>query len=489
MGMMLLVVCMLLLLWLFQVVFLEKFYMTMQINKLESRGEQIVSNLQNQEGDLNYFQVSHILDELEAFVYTYNISLQIVDANRQTIYQMDDNNDQHFSGMLRRQNTQILNNTLNGEKTRGLFKHPRFDTDYLILGVPIMSMDKNHVAGALLIMTTMAPVSDTAGIIKHQLIYITLILLLIAFGIAYVISFHLSRPIMKINKAAQEIAQGKWDIHMEKMGDDEIGQLADTIKDMASSLKQTDRLRKELIGNISHELRTPLSLIRGYAETIRDISGEEQEKREGHLAIIIDESERLGRLIDDILNLSQLEVDGVKLVQEPINIQVLVDSINKRFLDLSQKKGINLEVDIEDDLVGFGDHNRIEQVMINLVGNAFNHTPPDGNVFIKAQQIKDYINIEVNNEGVKIKDEDIEHIWERYYKVNRVAGESTIGSGLGLAIVKNILRAHEVEFGVNSHDNGTTVFWFRLHRGDLMLKNEANQTDSYYETDNRYNKS
>lgn len=470
MGMMLLVVSMLILLWLFQVVFLENFYMTMQINKLESRGEEIVLNLQDQEGNLNDILDMNMLEELEAFIYTYNTSLQIVDATGETIYQMDNNNDQPFTGMLRRQNTQILDHTLKGNKARSLFKHPRFDTDYLIMGLPIMSMDGNHVEGALLIMTTMAPVSDTAGIIKHQLIYITAILFLIAFGIAYMISYHLSQPIKKINKAAQEIAQGKWDIQMDKMGEDEIGQLAETIKDMAASLKQTDKLRKELIGNISHELRTPLSLIRGYAETIRDISGEEQEKREGHLEIIIDESERLGRLIDDILNLSQLEVDGVKMIPEPIDMKELLESIKNRFMDLAQKKAINLEVMLEDEPVGFGDYKRIEQVMMNLVGNAFNHTPPDGYVFIKAQQLKDHINIEVINEGVKIRDEDIEHIWERYYKVNKIAGESSIGSGLGLAIVKNILLAHEVDFGVNSHDNGTTVFWFRLPRGNHGIK-------------------
>lgn len=468
-GMMLLVVCMLLLLWLFQVVFLEKFYMTMQINKLESRSEQIVSNLMTQEGDLNKAQIMNILEELEKFVYTYNTSLQIVDATGETIYHLDDSNEQNISGMMRRQNTQILNDTLAGEKARSLFKHPRFDTDYLILGLPIMSTDKEYVEGALLITTTMAPVSDTAGIIKHQLVYITAILLLIAFGIAYIISYHLSRPIMKINRAAQEIARGKWDIHMDKMGEDEIGQLADTIKNMAASLKQTDRLRKELIGNISHELRTPLSLIRGYAETIRDISGAEQEKREGHLEIIIDESERLGRLIDDILNLSQLEVDGVKLIQKPIKIKILLESIGNRFMDLAQKKAIKLELELEEDLIGFGDYNRIEQVMMNLVGNAFNHTHNDGRIFIRANQVKNCINIEVINEGVKIRDEDIEHIWERYYKVNRVTGENPIGSGLGLAIVKNILLAHDVDFGANSHDDGKTVFWFRLKLGVMDI--------------------
>ncbi|MDF1616081.1 sensor histidine kinase [Petrocella sp. FN5] len=469
-GMMVLVVCMLLLLWLFQVVFLEKFYMSMQINKLESRSEQIVSNLMKQEGDLSKVQVMNMRDELEAFVYTYNTSVQIIDATGEIVFQMDYNNEQPFSGMNRRQNTQILNNTLNGKKDRSLFKHPRFDIDYLTLGVPIMSMDTSQVQGALLIMTTMAPVSDTAGIIKHQLIYITAILLLVAFGIAYMISYHLSQPIMKINRAAQEIAQGNWDIHMNKMGEDEIGQLAETIKNMAVSLKKTDKLRKELIGNISHELRTPLSLIRGYAETIRDISGKEQEKREGHLEIIIDESERLGRLIDDILNLSQLEVDGIKLKQEPIDIKVLFDSIKNRFMDLAQKKAINLEVILGDAQVGFGDYKRIEQVMINLVGNAFNHTPSNGHIFIKTNQIKNYINIEVINEGVEIREEDLEHIWDRYYKVNRVTDENSIGSGLGLAIVKNILHAHKVDFGVESHKGGTTVFWFQLNRGDSSIK-------------------
>ena len=467
-GMVLLVVFMLVVLWLFQIVFLEKFYMTKQIDKLEKKSEEIVQELST----LNQLSVikddKQIVDTLESFVYTYHLNIEVVNTSGQILYQMTSNSAQQSPHMFKKSMEQVMNQVVKGEDVQTTFKHPRFGNTILILGLPIMRStgvnENTKQMGALVVNAPIAPVSDTADILKQQLLYITAILLVAALIIAFIISRHFSKPILKINQAAKEIARGKWEIDVQTTAKDEIGQLALTIKEMAGDLKRTDLLRKELIGNISHELRTPLSLIRGYAETIRDVSGVQPEKREKHIEVIIHESERLARLIDDILQLSQLEAGVIKLEQKCMNLREVLEGTSSRFSNLAQSNDIELIVSSDEFVYSLGDRARIEQVLINLVGNAFNHTPSGGKIEIKATELGDGVKIEVEDNGEGIPEEALTSIWERYYKVKNQNREKRMGSGLGLTIVKNILTAHGLEFGVESAIGKGTTFWFILKK-------------------------
>lgn len=467
-GMMLLVVFMLIVLWLFQIVFLEKFYMNKQIDKLEKKSEEMVQEL----SALDEFSViaddEEMSKALESFVYTYHLNIELVNESGQVLYQMTSTSDHQSTNMYKNSTVQVINQVLDGERVQTTFEHPRFGNTIVIIGLPIMKTtgvnEDAEQIGAFVVNAPMAPVSDTADILKQQLLYITVILLVAAFGIAFMISRHLSKPILKMNQAAKEIAKGKWDVDVQTTGRDEIGQLGLTIKEMAADLKRTDQLRKELVGNISHELRTPLSLIRGYAETIKDVSGVQPEKREKHIDIIIHESERLARLIDDILNLSQLEAGVSKLEQKCMNLREVLEGTSNRFSNLAQNNDIELTVSSEEFVYSFGDRTRIEQVLINLVGNAFNHTLSGGKIDIKATELDDEVKIEVKDNGVGIPEEALSSIWERYYKVKNQNREKRIGSGLGLAIVKNILTAHGAKFGVESTVGKGTTFWFILRK-------------------------
>lgn len=469
-GMMILVVFMLIVLWLFQIVFLEKFYMTEQVDTLEKKSENIVQQLSRLDSLVNIKDDKQMIEMLEANVYTYHLNMKIVNESGKLLYQMTSSPNQQSPHMFNKSSEQVINRVLKGEHVQTTFEHPRFGNTIVIIGIPItktigVHKDKKQI-GALIVNASMPPVSDTVYILKQQLLYISVILLIAAFGIAFMISKHLSKPILKINQAAKEIAKGKWDIDVETNGKDEIGQLAVTIKDMAKDLKRTDLLRKELIGNISHELRTPLSLIRGYAETIRDVSGENPEKREKHIEVIIHESERLGSLIDDILNLSQLEAGVVKLNQKCLNLRELLKTTSHKFNNLAQSNHITLVVSSEADIYSFGDQARIEQVLINLVGNAFNHTPSGGKIELKATEINKQIKVEVKDNGEGIPKAALASVWDRYYKVNNPNREKRIGSGIGLAIVKSILTAHQSEFGVESTQGKETTFWFFLKKCD-----------------------
>ncbi len=469
-GMMLLVVFMLIVLWLFQIVFLEKFYMTMQVDTLEKKSEEIVQELST------FHDLSFIKDEryrpkaLESFIYTYHLNVEIINESGQVLYQMTSNPEQQSHNSFKRSFDQVTEQVIKGERVQTTFEHPRFGNTILFIGLPIMKIgganEDPEQVGALIVNAPMAPVSDTANILKKQLLYITLILLAAAFVIAFMISRHLSNPILKINQAAKKIAKGNWNIDVETKSKDEIGQLAITIKEMAGDLKKSDQLQKEFIGNISHELRTPLSLIRGYAETIRDVSGSQPEKREKHLEVIIRESERLARLIEDILNLSQLESGVIKLMLTRINIWEVLEDTRTRFSNLAQNNEIDLVVSSAEAIQALGDYAKIEQVLINLVGNALNHSHSGGRIELKATDMGDRVKIEVKDNGEGIPKEALSSIWDRYYKVKNQNREKRIGSGLGLAIVKNILIAHKSEFGVESTLGEGSTFWFILKKGD-----------------------
>lgn len=461
-GMMLLVFFMLLLLWLFQIVFLDQFYLDRQISGLSEKSGDWVKELQLLTDLSSITTNSAIQDKLAAFAYTYQLNIEILDENGLMIYQPTSNSEQQSPNMFKKSIQELAGLALKGRSVQTTLEHPRFGNTFLVIGIPIYK--NTSVVGVFIVNAPLAPVSDTADILKQQLIVITAILLLAASILSYMISRHFSKPILKISMVAREMAKGKFDVRIRKVSNDEIGQLATNINEMGLELGKTDKLRKELVGNISHELRTPLSLIRGYAETIRDVSGNQAEKREKHLGIIIEESERLGRLIEDILGLSQLEVGTVKLELKCFNMKELVSNVNKGFEDLAGKREISLVMKGDLDTLVFCDERRIEQVLYNLIGNAFQHTEDGGHIEVVTQLQNASIKVEIKDTGVGIPREELDSIWERYYKATTPKNEKISGTGLGLTIVKSILVAHQVQYGVESTVGVGTTFWFMLNR-------------------------
>jgi signal transduction histidine kinase len=233
---------------------------------------------------------------------------------------------------------------------------------------------------------------------------------------------------------------------------------------MGKELSKIDQLRKDLIANVSHELRTPLSLIKGYAETIRDISGDNPEKREKQIGIIIEESDRLSSIVEDILNLSQMQAGYVTVNIGKFKLNKTLDQVVKRYEILSERTGVRiLQKNIRETFIE-GDETKIEQVLYNLINNAFNHSSEGGIISVTAMEIKDKIRIEIADTGEGIPADDIAYIWDRFYKADKSGKRKKAGTGLGLAIVKNILNAHQALYGVESQVGKGTTFWFELKK-------------------------
>ena len=243
---------------------------------------------------------------------------------------------------------------------------------------------------------------------------------------------------------------------------EEINELSKTLNYACSELIKTEDLRRELMANVSHDLKTPLTMIKAYAELIRDVTYKDKEKMDKNLNTIIEETDRLNILVNDILELSKIQSNVSPLNIEEFDLNELIKSIINRYDIYIEKENYNIEYKEQNNLIIKADKKRIEQVIYNLINNAINYTGDDKKVFIKVKQDKSKIRVEIKDTGKGIEKKDIEYIWDKYYKVDKTHSRVQIGSGIGLSIVKNILINHKFEYGVESKINKGTTFYFEI---------------------------
>ena len=455
-GMMALVLVVLVLLWLFQIIFLKSFYNQMKIADIKGQAISITELLD--ENRLVDFQ-----DKMDALAYENNMSIEMLNTSGNSTYVSDTSGANGQMPMMKNNaRVQVYNDALAGQETSVSLTHPRFGNKFMLIGLPVYT--GGEISGVLILNLPLAPVEDTASILQRQLFYISLILLAAALLISFLLARSFTRPIVEIKKAAEKMAAGDFSARIRVNEGNEIGQLAETINYLGQQLSKIDQLRKDLIANVSHELRTPLSLIRGYAETLRDVTGNAPDKREKQLGIIIEETDRLSRVVDDILNLSQLQSGHFNLNRSNFSLYDLVSKVAAKYDLLSQQTGVSIIVQHSGDDRLEADEARIEQVLYNLINNAFNHTPTGGTITIRDIELNEKVRIEVSDTGSGIPDEEIAHIWDRYYQAETKAA-AKVGTGLGLAIVKAVLEAHGAAFGVDSQEDVATTFWFELNKG------------------------
>ncbi|MED5049656.1 ATP-binding protein [Bacillus siamensis] len=233
------------------------------------------------------------------------------------------------------------------------------------------------------------------------------------------------------------------------------------LRDMTEE-RRLDKLREDFIANVSHELRTPISMLQGYSEAIvDDIASTEEEKKE-IAQIIYDESLRMGRLVNDLLDLARMESGHTGLRYETVNLHEFLEKISRKFSGVAKEKEVSLTEDIavsQPECVF--DEDKMEQVFTNLIDNALRHTESGGNVHIAVQTVKDGLKIDIKDSGSGIPEEDLPFIFERFYKADKARTRGRAGTGLGLAIVKNIVEAHGGSIAVHSSiDKGTTFTFY-----------------------------
>ena len=335
-----------------------------------------------------------------------------------------------------------------------------FGDDHLNVMRPIVSgmSTKGYVSVHM-------PVSQFHAMLDSYVSIMLLIVLIVYFtGFAMIILLINSviQPLRKIRAGAVEMAAGHLDHRIEVSSEDEIGDVAASMNRMAENLQQTGETQKKFISNISHDFRSPLTSIKGFTEAIIDgtIPPENQEK---YLRIIASEVERLENLSSDTLTLSKLDSRDQPLNLSDLDINSTIRNTAAVFEGICRKEKISFNlILLGDALYVRADLARIQQVLYNLIDNAVKFSPPESTITIETSIRHGKAEVRIRDEGIGIKKEDLDKIWDRFFKADTSRGKDKMGTGLGLAIVREIIRLHDQTIEVTSREGRGTEFWFTL---------------------------
>ena len=312
----------------------------------------------------------------------------------------------------------------------------------------------------VIVSTSLAQITTAAEVLRSILGPVALILLVLDLLLAMLFSRWFTRPIRKLSNGAQEIAAGNYDVAIKVEHHDEIGRLAEDFNHMAAEVKRSAQLEKDILANVSHDLRTPLTLIKGYAETVRDLTGSDDAKRTEQCNIIVDETDRLSALVNSVMELSKVQSGAEKPNLVDFDMSELCFEVAGRYDALCDKNHWKLDLQADAPCPVSADPAMMERVMHNLLGNAFHHIGTDGVVVLRAIPQEKGCRIEVEDHGPGIPPEDLPYIFDRYYRARQDSGR--VGTGLGLSITKAILQQHGFAFGVDSAVGKGSTFWFEM---------------------------
>lgn len=336
----------------------------------------------------------------------------------------------------------------------------------------------------ILIRTPIQGIKDNVHISNTFITYIGIVTLIIGIIAAFVLSSYISKPIKQLSNIAERMSELDFDIKYDGKDKGEIGLLGKSMNNMSQKLEENisqlktanlelqrdidkkeklEKMRTDFLSNVSHELKTPIALIQGYAEGLKEGITDDPESMDFYCSVIMDEAAKMNNMVKRLLTLNQIEFGEDELVMERFDINELVKSVvNANELRATQKN-LSITYDILDTpLYVWADEYKVEEVITNYLSNAINHCCNENIIKIKVGHIdKDNVRVSVFNTGNNIPEADIEHIWEKFYKVDKARTREYGGNGIGLSIVKAIVESMGKTCGVNNLSDGVE-FWFDL---------------------------
>ncbi len=431
-------------LWLLQTVFLQRFYNGMVIKNTVSAADKI--SARSNEADITEY-----IDQLSR---DNSVLVFVTDTEGNILYSSDEYKKGH----------KLRNNEFNGMRADIRVEHGHYrelPDNYDRFLSELVASDSNEVEllsdemyiygryidfygsddkAVMYIGTMLNAVGSTARIIRVQLIWVTLLSVITGFVIAWFMSRSFSRPVAQLNEKAHKLADKDSDTDFRKGFCSELDELNDTLDNTADKLKKSQEFQNELLANVSHDLRTPLTMIKGYAEMIRDISREDEKQCAEDVAVIVEETDRLTALVNEILEYSELQMTDTQLVMSEVDLAEVVNSVADSFEKLYSKEGYTFERHIAENIRINGNVSRLQRAVYNLLDNAVRHAGEDKwtGVMLKSADSKAVIEISDHGEGIAA--EELEKIWDKYYTKRQRQGKGV--SGLGLAIVKQTVVLH-----------------------------------------------
>ena len=346
------------------------------------------------------------------------------------------------------------------EKTHGINK----DTFIATEPIAISYNGEDIIWGAVVVCKPMPEIRQTRSVVISLMITSQSIALLIAFLLSFVLARSISRPISKLSTAVKAVATGDFTKKIEHNSKDEIGELIAGFNYMTEALKEIDEARSSFVSNVAHELRTPMTIISGFVEGIIDGTISEDE-RDKYLAIVLSESQRLSRLVTELLETSRRESGTIKLIMRKIDINELLRKGIISYENAITEKNIDVEVEfMYEHSYALGDEDSIYRVVMNLMDNAIKFTSEGGVIRVRSSESARRIEVSIENTGAGISPRDISHIWERFYKTDKSRSMDKKGVGLGLYLVKTIINQHNNRIWAESKEGEYTRFIFTLDK-------------------------
>ena len=336
----------------------------------------------------------------------------------------------------------------------------------------------------IFIRTPLESIRESASISVRFMLYIGVLIALIGAVIMWFVTKRITEPILELTAISDRMAHLDFDARYESGGENEIGELGRHMNEMSSQLESAiadlksannelqqdiarkekiESMRSEFISNVSHELKTPIALVSGYAEGLRDGIADDEESRNEYLDVIIDESDKMGRLVTSLLELNHIEFGNEPLEMKRFDIVTLISGVIVSSEIIAKQFGADIIFDTRDPVYVWSDEVKTETVFTNYLTNAIHYAGGEKRIEVRFADSGDDIRIEVYNTGDKIPEESLDRIWEKFYKVDKARTREVGGTGVGLSIVKAVMEALNKPFGVINYDDGVG-FWFELEK-------------------------
>ncbi len=354
----------------------------------------------------------------------------------------------------------------------------RLDSEYLVLVGVLENGDM------ILMRTAVESIRESAAISNRFLLFVGAAAIVSSLLVAFFTTRHITKPLQQLTEISKRMVDldfnAKYESNrsnsyeVEELGN-HINRLSENLERTISELKtanvelqddiekkiQIDEMRKEFLSNVSHELKTPLALIQGYAEGLQECINDDAESREFYCDVIIDEADKMNRMVKKLLTLNQLEFGNDQVVMERFNMTELINGVANSTKILREQKNIRLELENPEEAWVWGDEFKVEEVITNYMSNAINHADGEKVIRVFYTRSEDKLRVSVFNTGQPIPEEDLDKIWVKFYKVDKARTREYGGSGIGLSIVKAIMDSFHQQCGVINHEDGVE-FWMEL---------------------------
>ncbi len=355
---------------------------------------------------------------------------------------------------------------LAGRSNATVWRSPNFAyEDTMYVNVPVWH--DGQIAGVVRVAHTLTMIQHSAARVRSALLVAVLLYALVIGVLTVAFSATIVRPVEQLQRDARRIAAGDLAHRLALAGPDEISQLSAMLNHMTSRLEVLEGLRRRYVSDVSHELRTPLTAIRSMAETILQYGDSDPELRRRYLPRILTQTDRLARMVTQVLDLAQIERGSYAPALTPLPLVEVLEEVSLTNAARARELGVALEVSVSDRALSVrGDRDRLIQVFMNLVDNALRHTPKDGAVTLAAIATRGRVEVTVTDTGQGVSAEHLPHLFERFYRVETARSPLAGGTGLGLAIVRQIVEAHGGHIRVTSTPGKGTRFLIELPAAD-----------------------